>query len=231
MALILGIESATTLCSIALFEAGNVLASKEMDEGYSHAENLAVFVQELIAENLGGDSSRIDAVALSAGPGSYTGLRIGAAFAKGFCYALNIPLITFSTLQLIAANAKVTYPNATTIIPMIDARRDEVYVGVYSNALDVVEADTNLILSSDSFERYNKEAQVVFCGDGAAKTALKVEGMNFLFDATTKPSTVHWGELAEAAFQQKQFADLAYFEPYYIKAVYTTTPNPAKKLL
>lgn len=231
MAIIVGIESATTLCSVALFENGKVLASRELNEGYSHAENLAVFVHEIIAEALDGNSSKVEAVALSAGPGSYTGLRIGAAFAKGFCYALNIPLMCFSTLKLLAANAKLKYPDAAVFIPMIDARRDEVYAGVYSNSLDCLQVDNNLILTAESFVSYKGDAKVVFCGDGAAKTASYIQADNFLFDENITPSTLNWGQLAELAFLEKQFADLAYFEPFYIKAVYTTKPNPAKKLL
>lgn len=231
MALILGIESATTLCSVALFQDGKLLASKEIDEGYSHAENLAVFVNELIAENLGGNTRKIDAVALSAGPGSYTGLRIGAAFVKGFCYALNIPLLTFSTLKLIAINTKVKYPDAAIFIPMIDARRNEVYCGEYAADFSELSADTNHILTQESFSTYKNKGQVVFCGNGAEKTALQIQAENFVFDNSIMPSTMNWGTAVEHAFQEKMFADLAYFEPFYIKAVYTTTPNPAKKLL
>lgn len=214
--LILCIETATTVCSVAVFENERLLAMREINEGFSHAENLHVFVQEVLLEaNFRPD--QLSAIAVSVGPGSYTGLRIGVSTAKGLAYALDIPVIAIDTLQIIAAGTKVEQPSAY-YVPMIDARRMEVYTAVYDAQLKEVEKVEALIVDEQSVQKYSTYASICFSGDGMPKCKNLLISLS---DAHTfsnvLPNAKYMGTLALYCYNKQQFEDVAYFEPRYLK--------------
>ena len=206
MAFILNIETSTTVCSVSISENDTLLASKEIDNGYSHAENLHVFIKELLTEtNL--NPNDLNAVAVSKGPGSYTGLRIGVSSAKGLCYALNIPLISINTLQILAncienKNEKYFY------CPMLDARRMEVYTAVYDFNLNEDLPTEALIVDEQSIEKYKKYPSIYFLLSALPNT-------NFIKEV--KPSAKNMVNLSYQKIINKQFEDVVYFEPFYLK--------------
>lgn len=223
MALILNIETATTNCSVSLSENTNVLALKEEhSEGYSHAELLHVFINEVFKIATVAPKS-IDAIAVSMGPGSYTGLRIGVSAAKGLCFALNKPLIATETLKSLALKIKST--EEAFIIPLLDARRMEVYTAVFSNNYQVIEPTTNLILNHDSFSTYLQQAKVYFIGTGTKKTKELIQHPNAVFMEAQLPSSKEMALISSEKFKSKQFEDLAYFEPFYLKPVMALKMN------
>ncbi|RZJ73989.1 tRNA (adenosine(37)-N6)-threonylcarbamoyltransferase complex dimerization subunit type 1 TsaB [Flavobacterium sp.] len=213
MALILNIETATKNCSVALAEDGKTLASREISgPGYSHAEKLHVFIDEVIAE-AGKKFSDLKAVAVSRGPGSYTGLRIGVSAAKGLCFALEIPLISVDTLQVLAAQAKV--PDGL-LIPMLDARRMEVYSAIFSADLNQIRETKAEIITEESFTEISEKAY--FLGDANDKCKPFLTRANFVFlDEMVFPSAKETAALSFDKFQKSQFEDVAYFEPFYLK--------------
>ena len=163
MSLILNIETATTVCSVSMAKDGKVLAFRERNDGYSHSELVSPFIEEMLLE-LNLDSKDIDAVAVSEGPGSYTGLRIGVSTAKGLCFSLDVPLIAISSLQSMALEASEKYPNIDAFHPMIDARRMEVYTQIFNSdniAQSVTEAK---ILDENSYSEEFKTNKLLFCG-------------------------------------------------------------------
>jgi len=215
MALILGIESATKNCSVALFKDGIVIAEKErISDGYAHAEQLTLFIQDVIdSANITLD--KVESVALSMGPGSYTGLRIGTSTAKGLCYALDIPLIAISTLKAMAF-AMAKNENSAFYCPMIDARRIEVFSALYdsnNNQVRGVQAD---VVDENTYAEF-LENEIIFFGDGALKCEGIINHTNAKFMNGIYPSAMNLGILANAKFENKDFEDLAYFEPYYLK--------------
>ncbi len=222
--MILSIETATKNCSVALSDNGIVLAVKEVNSGdYSHGENLHVFIRDIISDsNLTFED--LDAVAVSKGPGSYTGLRIGVSAAKGICFAQDIPLIAVNTLAVLAA--QVEMEDDGLICPILDARRDEVYRGVYSHKGEELEPTSAHVLTSDSFSEL--EGEIVFVGDAVEKTAGFIGSENMSFLPKTFPSARELALLAEKKLAEKSFEDLAYFEPYYLKDFKVSKP---KKLL
>ncbi len=216
MAFILNIETSTTVCSVSISENDTLLASKEIDNGYSHAENLHVFIKELLTEtNL--NPNDLNAVAVSKGPGSYTGLRIGVSSAKGLCYALNIPLISINTLQILAnciknKNEKYFY------CPMLDARRMEVYTAVYDFNLNEDLPTEALIVDEQSIEKYKKYSSIYFFGDGMPKCKELLSALpNANFIEEVKPSAKNMVNLSYQKIINKQFEDVVYFEPFYLK--------------
>lgn len=216
MAFILNIETSTTVCSVSISENDTLLASKEIDNGYSHAENLHVFIKELLTEiNL--NPNDLNAVAVSKGPGSYTGLRIGISSAKGLCYALNIPLISINTLQILAncienKNEKYFY------CPMLDARRMEVYTAVYDFNLNEDLPTEALIVDEQSIEKYKKYPSIYFFGDGMPKCKELLSALpNANFIEEVKPSAKNMVNLSYQKIINKQFEDVVYFEPFYLK--------------
>lgn len=214
MAYILCIETATTNCSVALAKNGDVLALREDNSSeYSHAERLHVFIEAVLQE-AGIPKSKLDAVAISKGPGSYTGLRIGVSAAKGLCYALDIPLIAVSTLESLAAQAE---PGAKYIVPMLDARRMEVYSAVFFTKLDPVREVRAEVLDTKSFSHYLDEGTVCFIGNGAAKFRDICTHPNATFNSTAMPSAKEMVSMAYRRFQNSLTEDVAYFEPYYLK--------------
>jgi tRNA threonylcarbamoyladenosine biosynthesis protein TsaB len=219
MALILCIETSTQVCSVALFKNQQLLAWKETSEKNAHSAILTTFIADLMSEN-NVSYADLDAVAVSSGPGSYTGLRIGVSVAKGLCYAASKPLIAVSTLQSIALGAAHSTQSqdfeATYIIPMIDARRMEVYYAIYDKNLQLLQDVKAEIISESIFN--NLPGKLVLCGDGAPKCVEMFENNpNVLVLTNYLASAKRMGQEAFSKFQQGQFADLAYFEPFYLK--------------
>ncbi|MCH2490219.1 MAG: tRNA (adenosine(37)-N6)-threonylcarbamoyltransferase complex dimerization subunit type 1 TsaB [Flavobacteriales bacterium] len=213
MGLILCIETATTNCSVALSENGSVIAFRDdTTAGYSHAEKLHLFIAEVLAEAKL-PKENLDAVAVSKGPGSYTGLRIGVSAAKGICYALDIPLISVPTLTVLAQ--KVT--DAGTVIPLLDARRMEVYSAVFNSEKKQIRDTQADILTDGSYAEYLYEGKTIFIGSGVDKFKTICEHPNADFIENEFPSAKHMGALAEEKFGINEFEDVAYFEPYYLK--------------
>jgi tRNA threonylcarbamoyladenosine biosynthesis protein TsaB len=227
MSLILGLETSTKICSVAISDGDKLLALQEEGGAYSHSEKLTVFIQEVIAES-GLNLNQIDAVAVSKGPGSYTGLRIGVSVAKGLCYALNKPLITVDTLQAMAFGLGLQ-SKADLYAPMIDARRMEVYTAIYNQNNDIIEAVNAKIIDENSFAELLEQNKILFFGDGAEKCkAILSKYPNAIFSSEGNPSAKYINKIAQDKFRNQEFEDVAYFEPYYLKDFIGTT---AKKLL
>ena len=215
MALILAIETATRNCSVALFKDGTVIAEKEhISDGYTHSEQLTLFIQQVI-DSANISLKKVEAVALSMGPGSYTGLRIGTSTAKGLCYALDIPLIAISTLKSMAFSMAKKEKSAI-YCPMIDARRMEVFSALYDvNNIQVrgVQAD---VVDENTYKEFLAD-EILFFGDGSLKCQEIINHKNAKFIKGINPSAKNLGILAKAKFENKDFEDVAYFEPYYLK--------------
>ena len=215
MALILNLETATTNCSVSIAKDGNILVVKEHDTpNYSHSEQLHVFIQEVLKE-ASLSIEELDAVAVSKGPGSYTGLRIGVSAAKGLCYALNVPLISIPTLSNMAEQARIS--KMDYIIPVLDARRMEVYSAVFDNSLSQVRETRAEIIDQDSFQEFISKGKVLVVGSGAEKCKVPLVGLNVVYDTVAVPSSREMCQLSFIKFKKKDFEDVAYFEPYYLK--------------
>ncbi len=228
MALILCIDTATRVCSVALTENGLSRASRCIQSaGYSHAENLHLMIDEVMQES-GVEVKDLAAIAVSMGPGSYTGLRIGMAAAKGLCYALDIPLIGVSTLELIQSHPEVVAVGATFAVSMIDARRNEVYAAVYDIQGDCVMEDQPVILDKHSFEKFLNMGITVFAGDGSIKFREQCPHPNAVFAQEAIPDAKHMGSLAFRNLAEGKTESLAYSEPHYLKDFVAGKP---KKLL
>ena len=213
--MILCIETATTNCSVALGEKGKLLALKEdYSNSYSHAERLHIFIEEILKEN-GLQAKDLSAIAVSKGPGSYTGLRIGVSAAKGLCFALDLPLISIPTLKSFALQVKQEKDGF--IIPLLDARRMEVYSAGFTSENRKVFDTRAEILTPDSFSKYLENAAVTFIGNGVEKFRNICTHPNATFIEDKLPSAAEMVILAEEKFQKKKFEDVAYFEPYYLK--------------
>lgn len=214
MALILCIETATTNCSVAIFKNNELIAIKEdRDKNYSHAEKLHVFIEQLLMEN-GLLKENLDAVAVSKGPGSYTGLRIGVSAAKGLCFALDIPLISINTLGCLANQVE---GNFNSVFPMLDARRMEVYVAGFNTSGEEIMPTSAKILDEESFSGFFKFEKICFVGSGAEKLKSVYKGENAVFQETALPSAEQMGADAFSKFKKSDFEDVAYFEPFYLK--------------
>lgn len=214
MEYILCIETSTTVCSVCIASEEKVLALRETNNGYTHAENLHVFIDELVKES-GVTLKQLSAVAVSKGPGSYTGLRIGVSAAKGFCYALTIPLIGIDTLQ--AMTAAVAREDMY-YVPMLDARRMEVYCAAYDRALSMRLAVQALVLDENSIKSFVLDKPVCFFGNGMPKARTLLQTLPQAgFEEGVEPSSKYLAPLAHKAFAQKQFESLALFEPFYLK--------------
>lgn len=214
MATILCLETATTNCSVALSVNGSICSLREdRSEEYSHGERLHVFIEEVL-HMAGMDKTALDAVAVSKGPGSYTGLRIGVSAAKGICYALDIPLLAIATLRMLAQQAGKAAP---VIISMLDARRMEVYAAVFSSSLETLRDTRAEVLSEDSYFTYLDEGKVAFIGSGITKFKPLCRHANAVFIEDKIPSALQMASLAEAAYNEGNTEDVAYFEPFYLK--------------
>ena len=221
--LILLIETSTTSCSVALSEGPRVIAQKEANERNIHASHITLFIQEVM-KIAGKEYSDLNAIAVSKGPGSYTGLRIGVSTSKGLCYALDIPLISVNTLQSMAAGLKTAeeIPASAYLIPMIDARRMEVYTAIYKTDFTIVEDVNAKIIDQSSFMEYRTDELILF-GDGAEKfRELFSQRLNISF-RDFQNSAAHLAPLAHKKFVNGEIEDMAYFEPFYLKDFVTTS--------
>ncbi|MDE6238408.1 MAG: tRNA (adenosine(37)-N6)-threonylcarbamoyltransferase complex dimerization subunit type 1 TsaB [Muribaculaceae bacterium] len=231
MAVILNIETSTTVCSAALTAEGMVLTHYEDFEGRNHAALLSDYVKACL-DFLADKELKLDAVAVSIGPGSYTGLRIGLSEAKGLAYALDIPLIAVSTLELMATRVMFSTLDIdpdTIFVPMIDARRMEVYTAAYDFALEELMAPQPLILDENSYaDLIATGRQILLFGNGSAKAADVVTAPNVRIVEGVDPLAVDMIALAERAYSERKFVDLAYSVPVYLKDFVATKP---KKLI
>jgi len=218
MSCILHIETSTTVCSVALSEDGQNIFVKEDFKSCSHGVSLGVFVDEALSF---ADSHAIplDAVAVSCGPGSYTGLRIGVSMAKGVCYGRDIPLIGIPTVEILCVPILLYHelPDNALLCPMIDARRMEVYAAVYDRALEMKRDITAEIIDENSFLEFLEKQPVYFFGNGAAKCRDKIVHPNAHFIDDIHPLAKMMFPLAEKAVALKDYKDVAYFEPFYLK--------------
>ena len=249
--MILCLETSTKSCSVALGQNGKMIALKEsLDEKYSHAENLTLYIEDVCKQakiNL----KDVDAIAVSKGPGSFTGLRIGVSTAKGLCYALDKPLIAINSLEAMAVGVVQKYPNqlrlspgpsprgeglpplrggkeggANLFCPMIDARRMEVYCAVYDENLNEIKKISADIIDKSSFSDLLQKNKIYFFGDGAEKCKSKISHPNAVFIADINTSAKSMTLLAEKLFAEKNFEDVACFEPFYLKDFVGTQPSP-----
>ncbi|MFA7400906.1 MAG: tRNA (adenosine(37)-N6)-threonylcarbamoyltransferase complex dimerization subunit type 1 TsaB [Bacteroidales bacterium] len=216
MCYILCIESSTEICSVALAKQNQLLAIKENSNGNTHAEQLMPFVDAILSQT-GINTSQINAVCISEGPGSYTGLRIGTSTAKGLCFALNIPLIAINTLQTMAWGARKLFPDKPLFCPMIDARRMEVYCAIFDNELKTVVGTQSKIIEPDTFSDILNQQTMVFSGNGAEKCKNVLPPHPSIIYAETKTSAAYMIDLAYQKYNKQKFENLAYFEPFYLK--------------
>ncbi len=218
MSKILCIETSNQICAVALFENGNLIANKIHPEINAHANVLFALIDNcLLDANI--NKADLAAIAISKGPGSYTGLRIGVAAAKGFCQALQLPLISISSLESMVLSLQ-TLKNYDYIIPMLDARRMEVYSAVFDNNCNEISEACPLILEENSFSTYLEKGKVLFIGNGATKWQMRCIHNNAFFNDSIVPLAENMGRLAQRKWQLKQFEDVAYFVPDYLKPVH-----------
>ena len=230
MSCILHIETSTSACSVAVSDEGQNVFKKGDLNGPSHAVSLGVFVDEALSF-ADSHAMPLDAVAVSCGPGSYTGLRIGVSMAKGVCYGRNLPLIGLPTLKIECVPVLLYHdelPDDALLCPMIDARRMEVYAAVYDRALNPVRDIAADIVDEHSYLEFLEKRPVYFFGDGAAKCKEKITHPNAHFIDGIRPLASMMLPLAEKAISEKDFKDVAYFEPFYLKEFVAGKP---KKLL
>ncbi len=214
MCWILNIETASTNCSVGLFYGTDLRALREdPGPGYSHGELLHIFIQDVLRE-AGIEKEDLDAIAVSKGPGSYTGLRIGVASAKGLCFALDIPLVALPTLRILAAGVP---RSEGLLIPMLDARRMEVYSAVFDSGLREIRETKAEILTPESFSEYLDKGPLALIGSGAEKARDLFGNPAFEFYPGVQPSARQMGPMAHRKFLAGEFEDPAYFEPYYLK--------------
>lgn len=216
MALILSIETSTYSCSAALHNDGSLVANRETQEPQKAASQLALQIKEVLNDG-NVNAGDLAAVAVSAGPGSYTGLRIGVATAKGLCYGLNIPLIAVNSLVLLAAQARVHAQPDDLLCPMIDARRMEVYTMVLDTKLLQVEPISARIIDSGSYQELLAIKRVLFFGTGSDKCRQVIDHPNASFISGIVPSAKSMGSLAYERFKRNQLEDVSAFEPFYLK--------------
>lgn len=220
--MILNIETATKNCSVSIANNGKVIALKELNDGqYSHAEKLHEFIND-IAKEAAINLSDLKAVAVSKGPGSYTGLRIGVSAAKGLCFGLDIPLIAVNTLESLARSISV---KDSYIIPLLDARRMEVYCATFNDRFELIEDVNAAIINDASFQEFLKAKKCYFLGDGAEKCKSFITHKNAEFVDGKFPSANEMALLSYRKYNENNFEDVAYFEPFYLKDFLITKPK------
>ena len=233
MALILNIETSTRVCSVCISKDGIVKSFRESNDEKTHAKLLTVFIDEIVKEqNLSFDD--FDAVAVSKGPGSYTGLRIGVSTAKGLCYAKDLPLIAINTLEAMA-NGVITKVNTNELniddfenailVPMIDARRMEVYSAFLNSKGEIIREVKAEIIDEKSYRDILAKQKMIFFGDGSEKITDTIKHENAIFIENANPSSLSMAVLSEDAFIKEEFKDIAYFEPFYLKDFVATIPK------
>ena len=224
MALILSLETATDVCSVALHEEGKLVIDFSIFLQKAHSSSLAGLTEQAL-KFAKKNKQDLNAVAISKGPGSYTGLRIGTSLAKGLCFGLNIPLIGINTLVGLARQLKDIYPEAI-LCPMLDARRMEVYYLLKDKEFKTVHETSNLILDENSFSEILQKQQICFIGNGARKFKdMLIAQPNAIFASEVQASAKSIGELAAERYQDNDFEDLAYFEPFYLKEFIAGKPK------
>lgn len=228
MALILSLDTSTTVCSVALHQNGTLLGCYELFTERTSAAMLTTLIRNVVSQT-GHELAQVDAVAVAKGPGSYTGLRIGASTAKGLCFALDKPLIAINTLTAMAEQIRSYFPAGHLLCPMIDARRMEVYCSLYATDGLEVQPTAAHIIDEQSFSTWLDQGPVVFFGDGADKCRPVVgQHANAIFPAiTVVPTARTVGRLATLAFAAGKVEDTAAFEPFYLKNFMTTQARKA----
>ncbi|WP_165157677.1 tRNA (adenosine(37)-N6)-threonylcarbamoyltransferase complex dimerization subunit type 1 TsaB [Parabacteroides sp. ZJ-118] len=223
MSLILNIETSTSVCSVALSEGEEVVFEKASFEGPSHAALLGVYAEEAL-KVAKSEGLKPDAVAVSSGPGSYTGLRIGVSVAKGLCFGYDIPLIGIPTLDVLASAAirKNKEERGCLYCAMLDARRMEVYASIYDSRLNTIRATAADIVDADSYASFLENGKVCFFGDGAAKCKAVITSPNACFIDGIYPLAVTMASLSRKAYDEGRFENVAYFEPLYLKEFQAT---------
>lgn len=225
MTKILAIESSTTVCSVAICDGKKILAVREVNDGYKHASSLTVFIEEVLKE-AECEALNLSAVAVSKGPGSYTGLRIGVSAAKGICFAHNIPLIGISAIEAMALFIKGQCQKNDLLIPMIDAGRMEVYTAVFSAEMVQIEPLQAKIINVESFNHLPENSRRILIGNGASKfKVLFEEDEKVIFREDIFPSATHLCAVAVNRFEHREFENLAYFEPLYLKEFIAGKPR------
>ncbi|MBT8180100.1 MAG: tRNA (adenosine(37)-N6)-threonylcarbamoyltransferase complex dimerization subunit type 1 TsaB [Eudoraea sp.] len=214
MGLILNIETATTNCSVSIAKDGRIIALKEANnESYSHSEDLHHFIKVALKE-ASITTADLDAIAVSKGPGSYTGLRIGVSAAKGLCFALDIPLIGISTLESMASQLKL---KEGIVIPVLDARRMEVYSAVFNSVYEQIRETRVEEVQPNAYDKFAQQGKVYIIGSGALKSREILKHPNFVFYESVVPSAKEMCSLSFKEFKSKNFVNTAYFEPDYLK--------------
>ena len=227
--MILCLETATPVCSVALNESCCTIALRETEGQNAHSEKITNFIREVM--EIGRvDYKQLDAVAVSQGPGSYTGLRIGVSTAKGICYAADLPLMAIDTLEAMAYGMKMKFGSQIAendlLIPMIDARRMEVYASVFDAQLNKINDTAALVIEENTFEDLSKDHRLWLFGDGAPKLSKLFENQpNINIVDGFKPSAAFMLPLAEKALRNQNFVDVAYFEPFYLKDFIAGKPH------
>jgi len=224
MAYILHIETSTKQCSVALAYMGKLLSSRVLNsESFRHNEKLHLFISEVL-EEADLKPNQLDAISVSKGPGSYTGLRIGVAAAKGFCFALDIPLIALNSLEILVQG--VTQAEVELIIPMMDARRMEVYTAIFDGSKNWINQTSALVLNQNSFKEIVKDKTVLFLGNGTNKFQELIPEINLTHNFENNyPNAIDMVELTWEKYNSEDFESLAYFEPFYLKDFQTTIPK------
>jgi len=232
MALILNIETSTEVCSVSLAKNGNLLIKKESIEGMNHSRKLTVFIEEIFAEN-NIQINTLDAVAVSKGPGSYTGLRIGVSVAKGLCYGLNIRLISVNSLEILGVSAAQNLADyklpddgiPVLFCPLIDARRMEVYTSLYNFQGEELRPVSAEIIDEQFLSDLLENNKILFFGNGAEKCKSKIKHKNAFFQGPMITSAQFMHSISEKKFENKEFENVAYFEPFYLKNFVATIPK------
>lgn len=221
MACILSIESSTQTCSAAVSIDGKLVWNRENHALSSHSAVLGVYLSEAV-RFIQANHWELEAVAVSEGPGSYTGLRIGVSLAKGLCFGLNIPLIALPTLKVMATRMA---PSTAYLCPMIDARRMEVYTTLYDGNLNEIEPVRATIIDENSYRDLLAQNEIIFFGNGAEKCKTVIHSSNAIFKEEVNPLASDMANEAEVSYVTKRFVDAAYFEPFYLKDFQATTPK------
>lgn len=229
MGLILNIETATKVCSVALAEENTIIDQFDINEDRSHARLLGLSIQKILKNNQLSFKD-LDAIAVSKGPGSYTGLRIGVSTAKGLAYGLNIPLIGVNTLKAMAQGI-VQHPllseteNSILLCPMLDARRNEVYTAIYNRTITEIQEVTALDLEQNSFNHFLQKQKMIFFGNGADKGKSIIKHTNACFISDFEVTAGNMVKLSNEYLIDQNFEDTAYFEPFYLKDFIATKPK------
>jgi len=233
--MILNIETATDICSVSLSNNGILKDIREISEGRSHAGTLTVFINEILESNKL-SACDLNAVAVSMGPGSYTGLRIGVSVAKGICYGADLPLIAIPTLEAMFVGMQdklrlegMDIKSDDIFAPMIDARRMEVYLALFNAEGNVVKETSAVIIEPETFQSYLRKNKMYFFGSGSEKLSNIIISENAIFNGGFKISSSYMIPIAQMKFEKQQFENIAYFEPFYLKDFLATIPKDKMK--